>query len=363
MSRKGYPEFLNKLEKPNYLGYRINYVLRLITEQCLLVKAKKQVKNQISNNSHGKKCYDKVLKESWKIGCELPKRKSHKKKIFKWKPWKKSKKDFLSKKKYIRRKKYTKKHKKRKTCKCYLCNEEGHNAHQCPRKGKGGKKMIKFLEEKEFEVLYVEEISNIEENFYEVSSDKESFSSEEDDFIFMMQDEQSIDQITIPRQEIENLKLKDVIGEEISFIEEQIEELRKKHEIKKEEIYKLSKFKIFSARVFEQFSGNTTSKLSNEGSVDLTLFNRAKIARWKKKYPEIRYIHIGLIQIGIAALFRQGIETPILAVVLDKRFRDPIKAVIGGITSNLVNGIVWFNIKPNYFILIDDGNLEDTIRI
>jgi hypothetical protein len=32
-------------------------------------------------------------------------------------------------------------------------------------------------------------------------------------------------------------------------------------------------------------------------------------------------------------------------------------------TSNLVNGIVWFNIKPNYFILIDDGNLEDTIRI
>jgi hypothetical protein len=40
MSRNSYPEFLNKLEKPDYLGYRINYVLRLITEQCLLVKVK-----------------------------------------------------------------------------------------------------------------------------------------------------------------------------------------------------------------------------------------------------------------------------------------------------------------------------------
>ena len=29
----------------------------------------------------------------------------------------------------------------------------------------------------------------------------------------------------------------------------------------------------------------------------------------------------------------------------------------------LVNGIVWFNIKPNYFISVNDPNLEDTIRM
>jgi hypothetical protein len=50
-------------------------------------------------------------------------------------------------------------------------------------------------------------------------------------------------------------------------------------------------------------------------------------------------------------------------VVLDKRFNDPLKAIIGGIQSNLVNGVVWFNIKPNYFIYINDHNLEDTVRI
>lgn len=40
-----------------------------------------------------------------------------------------------------------------------------------------------------------------------------------------------------------------------------------------------------------------------------------------------------------------------------------MKAVIGGIQSNLVNGVIWFNIKPNFFIFINDPNLEDTIRM
>jgi hypothetical protein len=42
-------------------------------------------------------------------------------------------------------------------------------------------------------------------------------------------------------------------------------------------------------------------------------------------------------------------------VVLDKSFNDPLKAIIGGIQSNLVNGVGWFNIKPNYFISPSQG--------
>ena len=58
---------------------------------------------------------------------------------------------FSPRKKYIRRKSKNPTNRnysnKRKTCKCFICNEEGHIAPQCPKKGKGGKKMIKFLEE------------------------------------------------------------------------------------------------------------------------------------------------------------------------------------------------------------------------
>jgi hypothetical protein len=45
----------------------------------------------------------------------------------------------------------------------------------------------------------------------------------------------------------------------------------------------LSKFKIFSTRVFEQFCGNTTAKLLNEGKIDITLFDKAKVhLQWRK---------------------------------------------------------------------------------
>lgn len=52
-----------------------------------------------------------------------------------------------------------------------------------------------------------------------------------------------------------------------------------------------------------------------------------------------------------------------LSVVLNNRFYDPIKPLIGGIQSNLVNSVIWFNIKPNYSVFINDSHLEDTKRI
>ena len=53
---------------------------------------------------------------------------------------------FSKKKKYIRKKKPTSVSKK-KTCKCYICNEKGDYAPECPKRGKSAKKMIKVLEE------------------------------------------------------------------------------------------------------------------------------------------------------------------------------------------------------------------------
>lgn len=59
-------------------------------------------------------------------------------------------------------------------------------------------------------------------------------------------------------EELRNIRLKDVIGEEISFSDEQLQNLEKfKNAICRENIYKHSKFQIFSQRILEQFSGNT----------------------------------------------------------------------------------------------------------
>ena len=50
----------------------------------------------------------------------------------------------------------------------------------------------------------------------------------------------------------------------------------------------MSEFKIFPTRVFEKFTENTMAKLSSDGSIDLSLFDKTKIARWKKKKKTLK---------------------------------------------------------------------------
>ena len=61
-------------------------------------------------------------------------------------------------------------------------------------------------------------------------------------------------------------------------------------------------------------------------------------------------------------LFRVGMDISITAVIIDKRFTNPLKALIGRINSNLANGIVWFKVKPNYFISLVDFILTKSIK-
>ena len=178
-----------------------------------------------------------------------------------------------------------------------------------------------FMLQQDFEILIGEEISDIEEIIYEVSSEDETSSDEEiNDHIFMLHE--------VPSDELENIRLKDVVGEEVSFTEDELARFEKMKQLPIPAIYKISRFNFFSARVFEQYSGNTKAQFSNDGKIDIPLFDKRKIARWKAKYPDIQYIHIGLIQVTITVLFRQGIDTPILAVIFDKRFFNPTKAII-----------------------------------
>lgn len=107
---------------------------------------------------------------------------------------KKSKRYFSPKKQYIRKRKnknYTNERKK-KTYKCDICIGEDHYTTQCTRKVKGGKKMIKFLKEEEFEILYEEEIFDVEEILSELSSEEKS-SSKEEVVIFMVQGKDIVD--------------------------------------------------------------------------------------------------------------------------------------------------------------------------
>ncbi|MFQ6640753.1 hypothetical protein Gotur_014348 [Gossypium turneri] len=133
-----------------------------------------------------------------------------------------------------------------------------------------------------------------------------------------------------PNSEQQDIKLGSLIGEEKDFSDEMIEKINKNH-ISKEEIYKISKFKIWTQRHIEKISSNTVAKDTRGGLTEIPLFTKDKIKRIKKNYPQVRYIHLGIIMTTIRALFRRGHDIPIIAVLLDKRFENPIKTLIGGI--------------------------------
>ncbi|XP_059650765.1 uncharacterized protein LOC132296596 [Cornus florida] len=216
--------------------------------------------------------------------------------------------------------------------------------------------MIKRLNAEDLCIVYGSDLFNSDDILYEISS-QFSESSDSDEDIFMIQ--------FTPHQDEESstIKLSSVIGEEIQFTNEQLIQFAKLQKLKKEKVYKTSKFSIFSKRILEQFSGDTTIDYTSSGKHRFNILNNDKVARWRQQNPLARYIHIIMVGIKITSLFCKGTDQPILALVMDNRFHNPIDAFIGGIQSNIVNNVIWFKIKPNYFVSLTDPNIEKVLQV
>ncbi|XP_059629547.1 uncharacterized protein LOC132272407 [Cornus florida] len=217
--------------------------------------------------------------------------------------------------------------------------------------------MIKCLNVEDLYVVYGSDLSDSDDILYEISSQFSESSDESDEDIRMMQ-------FTFPQDdETSHIKLSSIIGEEVQFTNEQLIQFTKLQKLKKEEVYKTSKFSIFSKRILEQFSGDTTSDYTSSGKYGFNILNNDKVARWRQQNPFARYIYIGMVQIKITSLFRKGTDQPIPTLVMDNRFHNPIDALIGGVQSNLVNNVIWFKIKPNYFVYLSDPNIERVLQV
>ncbi|XP_059629546.1 uncharacterized protein LOC132272406 [Cornus florida] len=217
--------------------------------------------------------------------------------------------------------------------------------------------MIKRLNAEDLCVAYGSDLSDSDDILYEISSQFSESSDGRDEEIRMMQ-------FTSPQDdESSHIKLSNIIGEEVQFTNEQLIQFAKLQKLKKEKVYKTSKFSIFSKRILEQFSGDTIIDYTFSGKHGFNILNNDKVARWRQRNPLARYIYIGMVQIKITSLLRKGTDQPILALVMDNRFHNPVDALIGGVQSNLVNNIIWFKIKPNYFVSLSDPNIEKVLQV
>ena len=177
------------------LGYAQKIVKEEISKICDLTKKQKQLK------TFSKRCCEKIVEQPFEYGCRKT-RKSSKKASYK-KYTKKYR--FVRKKKTFRPGKYVKKKfsnnkssnekakfcpKGKKNCRCWICNEEGHYANECPNRKKHDEKarMLETVYSLGFfpiEEPYedIQEVYILEEELDpgpESSEDNESITSESD---------------------------------------------------------------------------------------------------------------------------------------------------------------------------------------
>ena len=132
------------------------------------------------------------------------------------------------------------------------------------------------------------------------------------------------------------------------------------------DIYKLPMSFVFKSKSFLK-EVEVTIKISGPAVqiVSLNLFSKDEVKKFRqyaldKKY---NYLHFGGIRIGLAPLFRHGLNTPCIAEVFDTRHQNYDHARIGTIMGNLSTGCQYGTIFPDYSISLTDVHLQDCWKL
>ncbi|KAH9696769.1 hypothetical protein KPL71_023320 [Citrus sinensis] len=127
------------------------------------------------------------------------------------------------------------------------------------------------------------------------------------------------------------------------------------------ELPKISKEQIYKTKKLDFFKSDYVIK-TEERDITLSspfetihLFSEKSLKKLKEK--NFNYIHIGLIQIGIKPLTKEGLDTSILAVLRDGRFISFDDSLLSSIESSLCKGPISFDCYPNITLSLKDKNI------
>lgn len=90
-------------------------------------------------------------------------------------------------------------------------------------------------------------------------------------------------------------------------------------------------------------------------AINIELLSKTSLEKHKAK--GFQYIHIGLVQVGLNPLARDGLNTSILVALRDRRFRIFQDSLLGTIESSLCKGPISFDCYPNFTVSLSDANL------
>ncbi|KAH9686422.1 hypothetical protein KPL70_014341 [Citrus sinensis] len=127
------------------------------------------------------------------------------------------------------------------------------------------------------------------------------------------------------------------------------------------ELPKISKEKIYKTKKLDFLKNDYIIK-TEERDITISnpfetihLFSEHSLKKLKEK--NFNYVHIGLIQVGIKPLTKEGLDTSILAVLRDGRFISFDDSLLSSIESSLCKGPISFDCYPNITISLKDKNI------
>ncbi|KAL4653336.1 hypothetical protein ACB092_01G295400 [Castanea dentata] len=115
-------------------------------------------------------------------------------------------------------------------------------------------------------------------------------------------------------------------------------------------------FSEYRARTVEQtFSISRTHE-------KCCLFSKKNINEFLSK-ENLKYLHIGLVQVAVKPLTRKGIDASVLMCLRDARFKKFNDSILGMITASLYDGPVYFDCYPDLALALDDPNIIKALTL
>ena len=128
-------------------------------------------------------------------------------------------------------------------------------------------------------------------------------------------------------------------------------------EIDNDYVYKTSRLNLFKSNYVIRTKERDVQL--DKAKYKIKLLSSSSINKHKAK--GFRYIHIGLVQVGIKSLNREGLNTYILAALRHKRFWKFEDFLLGTIESNLCKDPISFDCYPNFIVSLNDTNLLQSL--
>jgi hypothetical protein len=82
-----------------------------------------------------------------------------------------------------------------------------------------------------------------------------------------------------------------------------------------------------------------------------------------KNIDNFSFIYIGLVQVAVKPLTRQGLNTSVFLGLRDGRFKIYQDALLGMVESSLYKGPIYFDCYPNFAVSLKDRTVLKTLEL